>query len=186
MPVSLASSSAASMHGAMVPIASYTSTGTGTGADFTNIPQIYQDLVLVQYLRSSRSATTEPFWQRINNDSASNYSYTNLSGDGASATSSRSSNQTVMNRFNIPAASSTSGIFGSSIVHIFNYANTTTYKTLITRSACDLNGSGDTNLSVGLWRSTSAITTINVATENGSNLVAGSNIVLYGIRRVGQ
>jgi hypothetical protein len=184
MPIPLAQGS--QMHGALIPIANYVADGTATGVGFNSIPQIYQDLLIVQYLRSNRSATTEQFWQRPLNDSGSNYSYTNLNGNGSSASSARFSNQTVTNRFNIPAASATSGIFGSSIVHILNYANTTTYKTLITRSACDLNGSGDTNLSVGLWRSTSAITSINLATENGSNLITGSYIYLYGVRTVGQ
>jgi hypothetical protein len=186
MPVSLAGSSSASMHGALVPIARYLADGTATGIQFSSIPQTYQDLLIVQYLRSNRVATTEQFWQRFNGDEASNYSFTNLVGNGSTASSNRFSSQTVMNRFDIPAASSTSGIFGSSIVHILNYRSTSIFKTVLVRSACDLNGSGNTNISVGVWTNTNAITTLNVATENGSNLVSGSTVHLYGIRTVGQ
>jgi hypothetical protein len=170
------------IYGALVPIASYTANGTATGIQFSSIPQTYQDLLIVQNLRSSRGTTTEEFWQRFNNNESTDYSYTYLRGDGSSPSSVRFSNQTVTNRFDIPAGNATSGIFGASQVHILNYANTSTFKPVLVRSACDLNGSGNSNLSAGLFRSTAAITTINVATENGSNLVSGSTVILYGIR----
>lgn len=164
------------------PISTFTADGTATGVQFSNIPQTYTDLIIVQFLRSSRSATTEQFWQRFNNDQNSNYSYTFLQGNGSSASSSLLTNQTVTNRFYIPAASSTAGLFGSSIVTIPNYTNTSVNKTAFVQYACDLNASGFTGLSVGLWRSTAAITSINVATENGSNLVSGSIVTLFGVK----
>jgi hypothetical protein len=167
----------------MVPIAYHAATGGASGVDFTNIPQIYQDLMIVQDIRSARAATTEQFWQRLNNDAGSNYSYTYFRSDGTTISSARLTSQTVANRFEIPAASSEASIFNSSIVHILDYANTSRFKTILVRSSSDLGSpSGIVTLSVGLWRNTNGITSVNVATENGSNLVGGSTIALYGIK----
>lgn len=169
--------------GAIVPIAHHIASGTATGVDFTNIPQIYQDLLIVQNVRSARTgSTTEQFWQRFNGDSGNTYSYTYLVGNGSGTSSSRLTSQTVTNRFDIPAANATTGIFGASTVHILNYASTSCYKTILLKSANDLNGSGNVNLSAGLWRSYGGIVSVNVATENGSNLIGGSTISVYGIK----
>jgi len=170
--------------GAIEPIAKYVAIGASgaTGFDFRNIPQTYTDLLIVQYLRSNRAATTEQFWQRFNDDATSAYSSNWVQGDGASATSSNAQTQTVANRFFIPAASATANLFGISQVHIMDYKSTSKFKTVLTRWNSDVSGSGTTGLSVGMWRSMNAIQTINVATENGSVLTAGSTIYLYGIR----
>lgn len=183
MPVSLASSSAASMHGAMVPIAYSTSTASVT---FTNIPQGYQDLMLVMYLRSNRSATTATFCTRMNANTSGVASYTILQGDGSSATSSRNTSTTFDTLIPIAGNTSTSGIFSSVTYQILNYANTTTNKTCIARSANDLNGSGTTTLQVGLLRSTSAITSLQVFEYDGNSMISGTSYALYGIRSVGQ
>ena len=110
------------------PIATATADGTATGITFNSIPQTYTDLILVQNLRSARAATTEQFWVRPNNDTGSNYAYNYMQGDGTSATSSRLNNQSVANRFYIPAASATANLYGYSIVRLYNYTNTTQYK----------------------------------------------------------
>jgi hypothetical protein len=184
MPVSLASSSAAAMHGAIVPIAYGTPNGTSNYIQFNNIPQTYQDLMIVSSLRSDRSATLENFnvgIPTINNI----YSFTKLIGNGSSATSTRNSGlaQYFCYLGSVPAATSTSGIYGSSTTHILNYKNTSTYKTVLARTAADLNGSGETVLGVGTMQTLTAITTLFVATEF-TNMTG--TVALYGIRSVGQ
>jgi hypothetical protein len=73
----------------------------------------------------------------------------------------------------------------SGMIHIFNYANTSTNKTTLARFASDQNGSGFTALSVGLWRNTAAISSLNISTGNGSIFwAAGTTVNLYGIRAV--
>jgi hypothetical protein len=190
MPVSLASSSAASMHGAMVPIASQTLTNsTSSDVTFTNIPQIYQDLMLVGFARRTDAATTgnvfiTPYYTGIG---ASPQSTTILEGTGSSASSFRYTSQDGAFIASVPAASTTSGIFGSITWHCLNYANTTTFKTSIARVASDTNGGGITRLAVNLTRGTGGITTVNCSTFSGSAFfVSGTNFTLYGIRSVGQ
>ena len=173
------------MHGAMVPIASFVGTGSYV-AEFTNIPQTYQDLMLVIYGRDTATGTTTSFYGNFNGLNVTNtYSHTTLSGNGSSASSSRTTNQNQFSGFGaIPGANATAGILGSSVMHILNYANTTTFKTFINRSAADTNGSGVTTLDVGLWQNTAAITSISINPVNAFQ--TNSGMTLYGIRSVNQ
>jgi hypothetical protein len=61
-----------------------------------------------------------------------------------------------------------------------NYSNTSTYKTSISRSGNP--ASEGTDVIVGLWRNTAAISTIDIVTlSGGTQFVAGSIFTLYGI-----
>ena len=188
MPL-LPSVASSSMHGAVVPIAYAPLSSSGLFV-FTNIPQNYQDLRIVAFLRSNASSTTDQaaFW--FGNYGANIYGETYLLGDGSSASSSRGSTQAVFtNSAIIPAATSTSGVYGSVTIDILNYANTSTYKTVITRTAADTNGSGSTRLAVGSYQSTSAISskiTIVANTATSQFFASGSSVAIYGIRTVNQ
>ena len=59
-----------------------------------------------------------------------------------------------------------------------NYANTTTYKTILGRWGSSANN--QTRISVGLWRSTAAITSFTITPSLG--IAAGSSFTLYGIK----
>ena len=179
--MALLPSVASPMHGAMVPI-SYAS--ITAAINFTNIPQTYQDLMLVINSRDTTAATVTTLFNYLNNDGTTNYSYTYLDGNGTSASSSRVANTAPFGGAVQIGASATSGIFSSNIMHILNYANTTTYKTVLWRSAADANGSGNTRLTVGLYRSTLGITQVYV--NPASAFATGSTVTLYGIRTVGQ
>lgn len=184
MPVSLASAPATT-HGAVVPIAY--STPTGNSFSFTNIPQTYQDLMVVLYPRDTYAATYTGISMGFNGEfgSGTNYSLTRLRGDGSAADSNRASSQSYIPDIGfMPGASATSGIFGANTFHVLNYANTSTNKTVLCRSASDRNGAGWTILSVGLWRSTAAITSMLFASTTA--FASGTTAALYGIRTVGQ
>jgi hypothetical protein len=167
------------MHGAMVPIA-YSSTSTFGG--FTNIPSNYQDLHVVGSLLTDATRTATSLWLRINNDSGTNYSDTILTGNGSTASSTRASNNTILG-FNYTLVSGNPAVFE---MWILNYANTSTYKTILWREANDNNGSGTTTLHVGLWRSTAAITSVNFLYPGGNSQTANTTAALYGVRSVGQ
>ena len=177
---------AGNQFGAMVPIQTITFTNSTTSdATFTNIPQTYQDLMIVGSARRTDAATTAtiyvtPYYSGI---SASPQSTTILEGNGSTASSSRNSSQDGAFMASVPAASATAGIFGSIVWHCLNYANTSTFKTSISRAAADVNGSGTTRLAVNLTRGTGGITTVNCSTFSGSAFFeTGSTFTLYGIR----
>jgi hypothetical protein len=157
-----------------VPIASVTLTSNGT-VSFSSIPQTYTDLVVVGSLRTAYAATSDSIALDFTYG-ATEYSYTMLRGDGASATSTRATNQYAIYSSLVPAANQ-GAAFGTYIAHIFNYANTTTYKTALVRTN---DANGQTSAVVGLRRNTAAINYVEIAGGNGA-IVAGSTVTLYGI-----
>jgi len=179
---------ASPMHGAVVPIAYINLTSPNVGFSFTNIPQGYQDLMLVCNARSAYAANTNPINLYINAYLTTNLSTTYAGGNGSSAYSTQNTTSTPTYGFagDIPAANSTSGIFGTTVYHILNYANTSTFKTVLVRSAADINGAGFVNLNVGLYGNTSAVTSLIIQSAFSANYVSGSTFALYGIRSVGQ
>ena len=189
MPIIPISASSAA-HGAIVPIATgKITTLTSSDITFTNIPQIYRDLMLVGIARKTDSnpASTlypTPYYSGI---SASPQSTTVLEGTGTTATSFRYTNQDGQFTSSVPAAIATPNIFASIVWHCLNYANTTNFKTTLCRTSADSNGTGTVRLAAGLTRGTSGITTINITTFSGSvYLVPGTTFTLYGVRGVSQ
>jgi len=149
------------------PIASVTLSSAQSSVTFSGIPQTYTDLVVV--INGGLSATTSAY-VRFNSDSGTNYSRTALYGDGSSAGSNRGSNDTYFEAFYIGTDNSTS------ILQVMNYSNTTTNKTALSRN----NGGGYVSARVGLWRNTSAITSILLAPSSG-NFASGATFNLYGV-----
>jgi hypothetical protein len=153
------------------PIASITLGADASSVTFSSIPQTYTDLVLVT---TGTSTSSQQICLRFN-DATTNYSSTILSGTGSAARSVRYTDLTYM--FFGYDAYFTSGQ-ANSISHIMNYSNTTTFKTVLDRSN---NAATGTGLSVGLSRSTSAVTKIEVVANTGS-WGSGTTFNLYGIQ----
>ena len=153
------------------PIATTTLVSNASDITFSTIPSTYTDLVLVV---NGHLTVDDNVFLQFNGDTGSNYSFTILRGDGSSATSTRSSNVAQMYLGGILTTAT-----GNTISSIQNYSNSTTYKTVLTRT----NGvtSGATQARVGLWRSTSAITSVKVGALSG-NFVAGATFTIYGIK----
>jgi hypothetical protein len=155
--------------------------GTATPSiTFTNINQTYTDLVLVVNTGMA-TADVSSLHIRVGNgsvDTGTNYSSTDLLGDGTSATSGRTSSASFI-RILGRGTTIPNTLTNNSLVSIMNYANTTTYKTLLIRGNVP---SKNIQATAGLWRSTSAINTITISDyESGINLLAGSTFSLYGI-----
>ena len=167
-------------YGAMVPINSTVVSSTGS-VNIPNIPSIYQDLMLAVSARTDSSTLTSALL-RFNGDSGSNYSSTMLIGNGSSATSERYSNESFVRVGYAIGSSQLASAYSAQTIHILNYANTSTNKTVIARDASDTSGSGITQLSIGLWRNTAAITSLAMYPETGPNWVTGSSFYLYGIK----
>jgi hypothetical protein len=167
------------------PIARQVLTSSQASVTFSSIPSIYTDLVLVTQSRNDAPFQYDDIWVCFNSDTTNaNYSVTRLSGDGTSATSNRSTaaNDGAGTRSWILSDNGAgSGIFGMGITHIMNYANTTTFKTGVSRSNTHANES--VRAAVGLWRNTAAINTIKLSIRNEStNFISGCTFTLYGIK----
>lgn len=156
------------------PIESKTLATAVSTLTFSSIPQTYTDLVLI-FSGNAASGSIDSILMRFNGDTATNYSFQILDGNGSSASAGLASNQTSVN---------TSLIIGSEVSNniwqIFNYSNATTFKTVIGRG----NVAGSyVRLAAGMWRKTpEAITSITLFHASSINFVVGSTFTLYGIK----
>lgn len=150
------------------PIANYTVSGTSTSLITFNSFSGYTDLILRIQGTSWGNGRL-----RFNSDSGSNYNWNVTSGNGTSAANNRSNNDTSL-------VTGYLGGNGMNLVHIMNYSNSTTYKSVLTRAS---NPSSGTDMMNGSWRNTAAITTITVqVNQSGSGTFAnGDNITIWGI-----
>lgn len=154
-------------------IASYTIPSAVSSYTFSSIPGTYTDLVLVS--NPKVSSNQEAVQVQFNGDTGNNYSFTQLYGDGTSASSSRAASLGYIYLSNGTSATN----YGTGVFNIFDYSNTTTYKTVIGR----FNEAAYVAWSdAGLWRSTAAITSITLTVSGTSKtLSTGSTFTLYGI-----
>jgi hypothetical protein len=150
--------------------------GTATGTiTFTSIPQTYTDLVIVSQIKTVSGTTNLRI--RFNGDTTTNYSVTNLSGNGSSAFSSRIANINggYIDNYGQP----TTTFSYSNTIQVFNYTNTTTFKTVLSRAN---NADIGVDAAVNLWRKTpEAITSVTLYSNNASTFDTGSTFSLYGI-----
>lgn len=160
----------------MIPIANNTLTSNTASVTFSNIPQDYTDLVLVFNPRGSSDVESD-INIRFNSDSGSNYSMTRMYGQGATKGSDRQTNTTDIN-----IGRQGGSVFAINIVNIMNYSNSSTFKTVVARSGHATSGSSITLGNCGLWRSTSAITSINLIQTGAQSYKTGSSFTLYGIK----
>jgi hypothetical protein len=150
------------------PIASVT-IGTATpSVTFSSIPQTYTDLIIIG---QGAGSCPEPFI-RFNGDTSTLYSNTRLYGNGTTASSDRSSGDTS---YYLTVGSFTDGNF---VFQLNNYSNTTTFKTGLSRAN---RPDSHVALVAGLYRSTSAITSIVLTGASAANFTVGSTFNLYGI-----
>ena len=155
-------------------IATTTLGSANNSIDFTSISGSYTDLVLVALASNASPDGAENFRLRFNSDTASNYSNTRIYGNGSSAISNRETSQTYMF---VGINGNSSSDFTVHTINIQNYSNSTTYKTVIARSSW---ASNYVSAYASLWRSTSAITSINISCLQ--NFRTGSTFTLYGIK----
>lgn len=144
---------------------------------FSSIPSTYTDLVLASSCLG-QSSTSFIECVRFNSDTGNNYSNTFAGGYISISGSNRNSNQPFIfvNHLN---GYFTTGNPMTAVTHINNYSNTVTNKTVFSRGG---GAATDAAMIVGLWRNTSAITSITIFFQSSTDLQAGSTFTLYGIK----
>jgi hypothetical protein len=159
-------------------IASYTVPAGGQASiDFTVIPSTYTDLCVKVSSRSTRAATDE-FLKIGFNGLTTNLSHRSLNGNGTTANSGYDASY-IYGRTD--GSTATASTFGNAEFYIPNYT-----------AAVAKSVSGDTvmednatfavaYLLAGLWNSTAAITSVNLAPYFG-NFQQYSTAYLYGVK----
>lgn len=156
------------------PIATTTLGSAAANITFSSIPSTYTDLRIV--LVGTSASNTQDVYVQYNGSSS--YGKTYLSGNGTTVTSGRTTSQTYWVITQNAFTSSTVPTMHT--VDIFSYAGST-YKTGLSTSSADLNGSGAIDRSVGVWLNTAVITSVLLKPSAG-NWNAGTTATLYGIK----
>jgi hypothetical protein len=160
------------------PIATTTLGSNQATISFTSISGSYTDLIIKASIRLAAAGYAAGL--QFNSDTGSNYSFTEMWGDGSSAGSARDTNMVRAAIASNTAIGDTANIYGALTIHLNNYSNSTTYKTMIVRYDV---ANIATKAGVNLWRSTSAINRIDfVLSGSGGYYASGSTFTLYGIK----
>jgi hypothetical protein len=156
--------------------------GSSTVA-FTSIPATYKHLQIRILNRSTRADAADAISLRFNSDSAANYSWHYLRGDGSLTGSGGSTSQNEINiSYDFAASTAASSIFGVGIIDILDYANTNKNKTTRGFVGNDRSGAGAVGISSGNWRSTSATTSLTLTSYFGATFDQYSSFALYGVK----
>lgn len=155
-----------------------TLSGAGTYY-FNSIPQTYTHLQIRVSGRSGQSASVGNLYSNVN---AGGFTYSDhrIIGNGSAASSSSDTGLPYLffGSF-FPAATAAANLFGSAIIDILDYTNTSKNKVYKVYGGYDANGSGLIHLASGLVQTTQAITNTYVDTEGG--FASGSIASIYGI-----
>jgi hypothetical protein len=155
------------------PIASTTLGSAAASHTFSSIPGTFTDLRLIV---SDGLTNNYNIGCRFNSDTGSNYSHTQIYGTGSAAASTRDSSQTAL--FLGYTGTSAPNVL---VTDIMSYANTNVFKTVLSASVAPAR---TVTRAVGLYRSTSAITSVQVYIIFGGpvDLPTGTTLSLYGIK----
>jgi len=174
----IASSGGAAAGGDYESIATVTvGSGGATTINFNSIPSTYQHL----QIRFSLTTTLNnmPLIANFNADTANNYARHYLLGQGTTVGAGAIANTNTINFFGYAIGTNTTNPTVG-VIDLLDYDDTNKFKTTRTLVGMDANGSGEIVLSSGLYRSTSAITAIELAA--GSDFAQYSSFALYGIK----
>jgi hypothetical protein len=156
--------------------------GGAASVTFSSIPSIYQHLQIRFTARGTyATGNIEIVGMQFNSDTANNYAWHWLFGDGSSAGAGAVSTTSNITFRDINSANTTANTFGAFIVDILDYSNTSKYKTSRALGGYDANGNGKINVDSGLWMSTSVVSNITLNAGN-ANFAQYSSFALYGIR----
>ena len=160
------------------PIATNTLSSSAASVTFSSIPGTYKDLVAV--IQHKPVVTVSGLMCQVGASTvitAASYSVTSMYGNGSTASSSRDTARTNMS-FSRNTGDDNSD-FQFTTINFMNYANTTTFKTAISRLS---NAAQEAEATVNLLRNTTNIDIITFFLS-GTGLLfdTGSTFTLYGI-----
>jgi hypothetical protein len=164
-------------------ISSSTLAATATTFTFSAIPSTYTDLLVKLSLRTDTAGSNDLITYTLNGDSATNYSYTGLNSGGGTPASVRQSAANWIRLGWCNAATSTSNTFSNSELYLPSYL-VSQNKPTGNSSVFENNNATDNyiNANAGLYRSTTAISSITISNISSANFVVGSSFYLYGVK----
>ena len=166
---------------AMTSLATYTLPNDATGVTFSNIPSTdahgntIKDLVAV--VHGSFDVSGRLVALRFNGDTGSSYDSLSLYGTGTTPVSGRLDSATYM------YGNWYQGVANEPFVYrgeIMDAKNTSKYKSVYSRFSSTSSGSAE-EMNYGKWKSTAAITSVQIYVNSTQNFNAGTTFSLYAI-----
>ena len=162
------------------PIATANGTGSSATISFTSIPSTYTDLVIAGSYSGTGGAGFDVTLNNVTTNSS--YSLTRITFTGSAASSFRSTSQNAF-ALNYNGSIASTPDYSTVLINLFNYANTTTYKTMLVKYG---NTGTDLGPIVGLWRgstgsATEGINRVDLKAAGGANWTTGTTFTIYGI-----
>jgi hypothetical protein len=155
--------------------------GGSNSIQFTSIPNTYKHLQ-IRYMARNTASNFNAFLVTYNSDTSASYDWHILYGTGSGVGNENGVTDTNIRFISIPGGA-TPTAFNAGIIDILDYANTSKNKTMRVQSGIDTNSQGYVNMCSGLWRNTSAISTISITNiSGGDNFVQYTHFALYGIK----
>lgn len=183
--VAYVTGSGASAWGPRAPVrlAETTLGAPAASVTLSSIPQTFRHLLLTSSARTDNAATGMTSMSiRFNGDTASNYGYELIYSAAGVVTGTGTTSATSIASGVASQASSTTGNFAMNDCLIVDYTNTAILKQ--SRNVSGGIEGANVNMKLligeGVWRSTSAITSVTLVSGAG-NFIAGCRFTLYGI-----
>lgn len=159
------------------------SNSASTTLDVSAYTSTYKHLQVRCTTRTNRSAAdADNIRVRFNSDTSANYNIHFIYGNGTIVGASNESAPTSLILADATAANGATGAFATGVIDISDAFSTSKFKTLKTLHGYAGVGVPEVVLASGLWRSTSAITSMTLFPQLGSQILAGSRFSLYGIK----
>jgi hypothetical protein len=149
-----------------IALATVTLASSTTSITFSSIPATYRDLVLIGYSLSGTGV--RGFGTLRFNGNTSDYSRTEMVGNGTSAVGFAAANLIPITYGTVRAAQ---------IIHIMDYAQTDRHKGVLYRNSLANDGA---LLGSGRWGNTAAINNVSLISFS-ENFGEGSTFSLYGV-----
>ena len=154
-----------------------------TSVVFSSISSAYTDLVLVIRAGTEHSNNGSRGYIQFNSDtSTSNTNYSNNYIATISTPATTSGKDVSQQFIAYGVVGNNTDNFAQFNIDIMDYNNTNKYKTILSRgSNPNASGNGSLRATVGMWRSTSAISSITLTCDSGGYRT-NSVFTLYGIK----
>jgi len=159
--------------------------GAGGAADitFSSIPQTYTDLKIVLSGRSTQGNVYGGGALQFNADTASNYRFRRLRGDGSITASDNSTSSAFISNWDVAGANATASVFSNIEFYIPNYTSANAKSVSIDYVGENNATEAHMGIIAGLWTGTAAITSIKLYSAGG-NLVQYTTATLYGVSNI--
>jgi hypothetical protein len=156
--------------------------GGASSITFSSIPSTYTHLQIRGISRTTNAANQARNARiYLNGDTASNYAWHTIRGDGSSAVADGGGSSVGVIMTSVDD-STTASTYAAAVIDILDYTNTNKYTTLRSLSGVDYNGGGWSTMHSTLWTNTNAVTSIELYNSGSVNWKQYTTFALYGIK----